>query len=64
MRGVFHFLKKYQQEDTPMRPHWDAKIQLLKDIWGSIDEMETGPTGTAHLQVTLGRLPPKEQLRV
>jgi hypothetical protein len=49
-------LKKYQLEKTPMRRHWQKKIIELQTKWGTIDELDTRPEGTAHLNVLLGRL--------
>jgi hypothetical protein len=58
-------LLKYQQEDTIMSGlQWRAKIKVLKDTWGTPDEVDLSPNGTAHLQAMLGRLPPKSQVRV
>ena len=63
-RGVFNFLKKYQMEKGPMRRHWQKKIDELKEKWGTIDELDTGINGTAHLSVMLGRLRPEEHVQV
>lgn len=47
-----------------MQQFWTQKIQELETEWGTIDEMETGVDGTAHLQVILGCLKPHEQVKV
>ncbi|KAK4449750.1 putative L-amino-acid oxidase precursor [Podospora aff. communis PSN243] len=38
--------------------------QQLEDQWGSLDELETGETGTMHLQVAMGMLPKENQFKV
>jgi hypothetical protein len=63
-RGVFHMLKKYQMEKTPMRRHWQRKIDELREKWGVVDEIDTGVEGTAHLQVMLGRVRAEEMVGV
>jgi hypothetical protein len=62
--AVFNFLKKYQLEKGPMQPYWSAKIREFIEKWGTIDEMEITPDGTAYLQVLLGQLNPNEQVKV
>ncbi len=57
-------LKKYQLEKTPMRRHWQKKIIELQTKWGTIDELDTSPEGTAHLNVLLGRLRGNEMVVV
>lgn len=47
-----------------MQPFWTAKIKELVEKWGVIDEMEIESDGTAHLQVILGQLKPREQVKV
>lgn len=47
-----------------MRRHWQKKIDELKEKWGTIDELDTGINGTAHLSVMLGRLRPEEHVQV
>jgi len=61
---VFNFLKKYQAQKDSMSSRWAAKIRLLIEIWGIIDEMEIDSLGTAHLQVMLGRVKPENQVKV
>jgi len=63
-RGVYNMLKKYQLEKTPMRRHWQKKIIELQTKWGTIDELDTSPEGTAHLNVLLGRLRGNEMVVV
>lgn len=63
-RGVFNMLKKYQMEKGPMRRHWQKKIDDLKEKWGTVDEIDTSVTGTAHLQVILGRVRQDEMVEV
>lgn len=54
-RAVHQFLQRFELYDG---------IEQLQRQWGAIGEMETGSSGTAHLQVALGRLRPGEHIQV
>ena len=54
-RAVHHFLQRFELHDG---------LTQLQRQWGAVGEMETGGTGTAHLQVALGRLRPEEHVRI
>jgi hypothetical protein len=51
-------------KDTPLRWYWQEKIDLLIKLWGTIDEVDTAPDGTAHLQVMLGQLKPADHVQL
>ncbi|KAI5868216.1 hypothetical protein GGS23DRAFT_544568 [Durotheca rogersii] len=53
--AVYRFLYRFKL--------WEY-IGLLKQRWGSVDELETGEYGTAHLQVMLGQLRKEYHVRV
>ena len=51
-RAVHHFLQRFGLEED---------VNRLESQWGVPDELETGELGTAHVQMKLGRLHPKER---
>ncbi|KAI1088078.1 hypothetical protein F5B19DRAFT_29486 [Rostrohypoxylon terebratum] len=53
--AVYRFLRRFEL--------WDA-INELERIWGKVDELETGEHGTVHLQLMLGALREKDQVKV
>jgi monoamine oxidase len=53
--AVTRFLYRYEL--------WEALAKLKKN-WGEPGEIETGEYGTAHLQVVLSQLEPKDHVRV
>lgn len=54
-RAVHHFLQRFNRH---------TGLRRLEAQWGTPDEMETGESGTAHLQMMLGRLRPEDFTRL
>ena len=54
-RAVHHFLQRFDLHEG---------LRRLEDQWGTPDEMETGESGTAHLQMRLGRLRPEQHVQL
>ena len=53
--AIYRFLYRFEL--------WEY-ISLLRERWGDVAELETGEYGTAHLQVALGLLRKKDQVKV
>lgn len=53
-RAVHHFLQRFNRHEG---------LRRLENIWDTPAELETGESGTAHLQMMLGRLRPAEHVQ-
>lgn len=53
--AVLRFLKRFELRD---------QLRELEEKWGGVEELETGAKGTLHLQVAMGMLREKNQVKV